>query len=269
MMPPLPAEPGASSPRGTPVSWYRASAARVALPISKQRPLTLFSPFLHQRTKRPARSAGIERALIGDQAVGLTERHGRVVDPFAGLQVERAAAHHVRDVRIGVPLPELDSRAQSVADRKADEGAERAILNWVRRNYVSFHCLSPARRSALNPGPRGAGLCGPIALARASRSRRDAPRGRAPSRSWDRPRSRPEAGRRSCLRVRGRPGSERRHSLPPRVLRAAPRFQPARPPRTPGRERSRLGCFSSISFSETPLRQHTCALDTELIGATT
>ena len=56
MTPPLPAERGSSLPTGRPVSGKPARALRVALPISKQAPVTLFSPPFHQRTNRCARS---------------------------------------------------------------------------------------------------------------------------------------------------------------------------------------------------------------------
>jgi hypothetical protein len=68
------------------------------------------------------------------------QRHGRVVGPLAGPEMERAAA---RDVREGIERArrlELDGRAQCIANGQPDQGAAVMVLrvHEHRREYASM-----------------------------------------------------------------------------------------------------------------------------------
>jgi len=144
MMLPLPAECSSSEPAsGSPVSSKRRSAACVAWPMSKQPPVTEFSPCRHQRKKRRIRSAGSEFALCCDAAGGQAERHARIVGPLARLQSERPAAHHVGDGRKRPAPLELHRRPDRVADRQAEKRAGGSVDSRVIECFG--HLTSDAR----------------------------------------------------------------------------------------------------------------------------
>jgi hypothetical protein len=103
------------------------------MPISKQRPVTLFSPVCHHPDETLGEVLRIDRPLVGDGALRETQRHRRVVGPFARPQTKRPSADHPGDRGIAVPGLELDRCAERVADGEADEGADRTIPSHVNR----------------------------------------------------------------------------------------------------------------------------------------
>ena len=70
---------------------------------------------------------GVETLAL-DQARREAERHGGVVGPLAGLQVERTAADHVVDRLEGAGRLELESGAERVTGRQAEQAATEAVL---------------------------------------------------------------------------------------------------------------------------------------------
>ena len=84
----------------------------------------------------PGDKAGEKILLVefwyGLQAIGESERHGRVVGPPTRLEVEGAAADHVGDVGIAVTgPPEFERGANRIAHGKTQECTCRAIETGV------------------------------------------------------------------------------------------------------------------------------------------
>ena len=87
----------------------------------------------------------VER-LGGPQTVGEGQRHGRVVGPVAGRQLERAAARHVLQARLRIPGPEFERRSHRVAHRETEEGPEGSVPDAVRGLYWNRRRVSGALR---------------------------------------------------------------------------------------------------------------------------
>src|SRR6185437_6211010 len=93
----------------------------------------------------PAQKAFQQIAFIEaaerEEGFGKTDRHCRIVRPFAGREPVRAARGEIGKARIAIPLAPFDRGAQRVADRQTEQGAERT----VERHIVSHvnhrhHC---------------------------------------------------------------------------------------------------------------------------------
>lgn len=67
-------------------------------------------------------------AATFDEALREAERHGRVVGPLAGLQVEGAATDHVGDGLEAAGGLEFQGGAHGIADGKTEEAAEVAVF---------------------------------------------------------------------------------------------------------------------------------------------
>jgi hypothetical protein len=78
----------------------------------------------------------IGRAAL-DQAFREAERHRRVVGPFAGFEVEGAAADHVGDRSKAARRGELERRPQGVAGRKSEHRPAVAVKARERLNHDS------------------------------------------------------------------------------------------------------------------------------------
>ena len=66
-------------------------------------------------------------------AVGQRQRHAGVVGPLAGLEPVRASVPISRDLGERTGGPELDRRAQGVADRQAEASPPAAGRPWMGR----------------------------------------------------------------------------------------------------------------------------------------
>src|SRR5205085_1758349 len=69
---------------------------------------------------------GIEAAAV-DETFGQAQRHRRVVGPLTRREPERTTADHVVDWRSTALRGELERRAESIANREADETSDMAI----------------------------------------------------------------------------------------------------------------------------------------------
>ena len=65
--------------------------------------------------------------MPGYEAVGQRQCHRRVVGPLARLKPKWTAAHHVRQRRLCIARVEFQRRPNRIADREAQQRADRAI----------------------------------------------------------------------------------------------------------------------------------------------
>ena len=155
-MDPFPALCGSVEPEnGSRVRLKRASAAAVALPMSKQRPLLLQYPSSCHLHVAGHLVGGVELPLL-DEAAGQAQRHGRVVGPLARRQVERPSASHVRDRPERAARLELERRPDGVPHRQAQKASQESVMRGhVRSSRCVGERVEPSSSALAGVG------CGP------------------------------------------------------------------------------------------------------------
>ena len=109
----------------SPVFSKRLRALRVVMPMSKQRPLTEYSPF--SPPGDVAAGLVVEVPADAGDAVGQGQRHAGVIGPFARGQAVGAAATVAGHLGEGARRLELDGGTEGIADGEAEEGSTLAI----------------------------------------------------------------------------------------------------------------------------------------------
>ena len=151
MIEPLPLARSEGSPEvlASPVFTKRLRALRVVMPMSKQRPLTEYSPFLPPSDV----AAGLVVEIPADagDAVGQGQGHAGIVGPFAGGQAVRAAATVAGHLGECARRLELDGGTQGIADGEANQCASLPVIelglvviqpDGLRGGSISCSCLA-------------------------------------------------------------------------------------------------------------------------------
>ena len=182
---------------------------------------------------------GVETLAL-DQARREAERHGGVVGPLAGLQVERTAADHVVDRLEGAGRLELESGAERVTGRQAEQAATEAVLraDLIQRALLPRGLCPLTDVRVLLGRFRGARLA--VRLLHALPPLRDPAQGpHLPS-----PRAARASNRRRCRFARPRPSSGGRRSARRRARRRWRRGCRPSPGGCRARPGRRSGCRS-------------------------